>query len=259
MEGFTDECGDRDRPVLWFHNKDLVVQQAPDSVRIATRQAQKTMLEEFALFHADSTGGVLFDEVWRDDAIEGVFPAGLPMVSFARPSTLPTLGSVTTDLRAGALLAISHLLACGYERIFLIDPLPDYEPGQVFLEAGRTVYRELFGRDLPPNQIATLHTSAQRRDFLRRLAGSKTRSGLICPEDNLSLSLVQTMREAGIPAGKPHGLVSLMGTSALPPGDVTCVRYDFRAIGRAAAEMLCDSLTHVRVFPPSLDLGGSTQ
>lgn len=259
MEGFTEECGERDRPMLWFHNKDLVFQEAPDSDRIASSRAQKTMLEEFVLFHGDSIGGVLFDEVWRDEAIEGVFPPGVSMVSFARPSTLPTLGSVSADLNAGVLLAISHLLACGYEKIFLIDPLPEYGPGQFFLETGRMIYRQLFGRDLPSNQVATLHTAAQCRDFMRRLAGSKTRSGLICPEDNLSLSLVRMMREGGIPLGKQHGLISVMGTSALKPGEVTCVRYDFRAMGQAAAEMLCESSTEKRVLPPSLDVGASTQ
>jgi hypothetical protein len=259
MEGFTDECGERDRPILWFPNKNLLTQETSGGgVRIASAPVQRTLLEEFRLFHGETVGGILFDEVWRDDAIRGVFPAGMPLLSFSRPSRLPGVGGVVADFRAGALLAISHLLASGFEKIVLIDPLPDYEPATVFLGIAREVYRELAGMDLPKTQVVTLHETSRRKNFLRKLAGTKTRLGLICPEDNVSLALAAELRAAGAGVARRHGLVSVMGTSLLAPGDLTCVRYDFPAMGRAAAAMLCEGKMAVRSFPPRLDVGAST-
>lgn len=259
MEGFTDECGERDRPVLWFHNKTLLTQESSEGgVRIASARAQRAMLEEFRLFHGDTLGGVLFDEVWRDEAIRGVFPEELPMVSFSRPSRLPEVGGVVADFRAGALLAISHLLASGFEKIVLIDPLPDYEPAAVFLRIAREVYHEVAGTALPKSQFVALHDAEARKDFLRKLSEGKTRFGLICPEDNLSLALAAGLRTARGGLARRHGLVSVMGTSVIAPGDVTCVRYDFSGMGRAAAEMLCAGKTSLRQFAPRLDAGDST-
>ena len=259
MEGFTDECGERDRPVLWFHNKNLLTQESSEGgVRIASARAQKAMLEEFRLFHGDTVGGVLFDEVWRDEAIRGIFPEEVPLVSFSRPSRLPEVGGVAGDSKAGALLAISHLLANGFEKIVLIDPLPDYEAAEAFLRTAHEVYREVAGVALPKSQQVALHDTAQRGSFLRKLGESKTRLGLICPEDNLSLALAADLRAARGGLARRHGLVSVMGTSVIAPGDVTCVRYDFRGMGRAAAEMLCAGQTSLRRFAPRLDAGEST-
>lgn len=259
MEGFTDECGERDRPVLWFHNKALLAQESSEGgVRIASARVQRAMLEEFRLFHGDTLGGVLFDEIWRDEAIQGVFPGELPLVSFSRPSRLPEMGGVVADFRSGALLAISHLLANGFEKIVFIDPLPDYELAAVFLQAAREVYQEVAGSALPKNQLVALYDAEARKDFLRKLGESKTRLGLICPEDNLSLSLASDLRTAKGGLARRHGLVSVMGTSIITPGDVTCVRYDFRGMGRSAAEMLCVGEASLKQFAPRLDVGAST-
>lgn len=259
MEGFTDECGERDRPILLFHNRNLMVQEMADSgLKVASNRSQKEMLREFVLLHGDSVGGVLFDEVWRDESIREALPPEVAAVSFSRASVLPQVGSVAADFKAGALLAMSHLLASGYEKILLVDPLPDYEPARRFLKLAAEVHREISGRELPGSRIVELHSADQRREFLRKLAGSKTRTGLICPEDNLSLSLAREMRAAAIPLGRLHGLVSVMGTSAIAAGDISCVRYDYRAMGHAAAAMLCEGRTESRLFAPVLDVGSST-
>ncbi len=259
MEGFTDECGERERPILWFHNKNLVTQESADgAVQVASSSVQRKLLKEFFLLHGETIGGVLFDEFWRDDAIRGVFPTDLPSANFFRSSELPGLGSVAGDFKNGALLAMSHLLACGYERIFLLDPFPGYAPAELFLKAGREVYHEIAGRELPPDQEVPLHDPVRRKAFLRKLATGQVRAGLICPEDNLSLGLARELRAAGIALGQRHGLVSVMGTSVMNSGDVTCVSYDFREMGRSAAAMLCEGRPESIVFPPTLKVGAST-
>ena len=259
MEGFTDECGERERPILWFHNKSLVTQAAPDAaVEVASSSAQRKLLKEFFLLHGDTISGVLFDEIWRDEAIRGVTPADLPAANFFRPSSLPGFGSVTADFKNGALLAMGHLMACGYERIYLLDPLPSYEPAEIFLKSAREVYREISGRELPADQEISIYEPARRKALVRKLATSTTRSALICPEDNQSLGLARDLRTAGVALGQRHGLVSVMGTSAISTSDLTCVSYDFRAMGHAAAAQLCTGTPTTTLFAPTLKVGSTT-
>lgn len=260
MEGFSDECGEQERPVLLFHNKNLLVQETASSgIRITSSQTQKDLLRDFFLLHGDSVGGVLLDEVWRDDALENALPEGVPFVNFYRPSELPGLGSVGANFAAGALLAMSHLLASGYEKIFLLNPLPNYEPARLFLTAARNVYREIAGRPFPESQEIVLHDRTKYKAFVRKLASSKRRFGLICPEDNISCHLVNDLRSRDVAVGKRHGLVSVMGTSVAISAGLTCVRYDFQEMGRLAARMLCENKLQRRLLEPELCVGETTQ
>lgn len=260
MEGFTDECGELERPVLLFHNKDLLVQDTPSSgLRITSSQAQKDFLRDFFLLQGDSIGGVLFDEVWRDEALRDFVTVGVPLVSFYRPGVSPRLGGVGADFAAGALLAMSHLLASGYEKIFLLNPWPNYESARLFLSAARNVYREIAGREFPASQEVELHDSVQYKAFLRKLVSSRHRFGLICPEDNISCHLAQDLESRGVALGKRHGLVSVMGTFVAKTAGLTCVRYDYHGMGRRAARMLCEGKPESVLLEPELCVGLSTQ
>lgn len=260
MEGFTDECGARDRSLLLVHNGDLVAEKgAGDAISVAPLRRQEEMLRDFLLLHGDSCGGVLFDELWSDRAIRRILPPSLPAVVFHRPAEGETVGSVAADFRAGARLALGHLLACGYQTLYLIEPFADYLTNGLFLQAARGVFRELSGRDFPASRQIAWHAAASRTGFLKKLGSAKTRCGLICPEDNTSLQIAETLRRAGMPAGPRHGLVSVMGTSVLPAGDLTCVRYDFRLMGHLAGQMLSDGRLEAVRLAPRLDPGWSTR
>jgi DNA-binding LacI/PurR family transcriptional regulator len=49
-----------------------------------------------------------------------------------------------------------------------------------------------------------------------------------------------------------------MGTSALHASDLTCISYDFRAMGLAAASMLCAGAPETISFTPTLKVGATT-
>lgn len=259
MEGFADECGARDRSLLLVHNGDLVAEKgAGDAIVVALLRRQEEMLRDFLLLHGDSCGGVLFDELWNDRAIRRILPPSLPAVVFHRPAEGGTVGSVAADFRAGARLALEHLLACGYQTLYLIEPFADYLANRLFLQAAREVFQELSGRDFPVSRQIAWHHAAGRTAFLKKLGSAKTRCGLICPEDNTSLQIADALGRAGMAAGPRHGLVSVMGTSAIPSGHLTCVRYGFRQMGRLAGQMLSNGKPGSVLLAPRLEAGSST-
>lgn len=259
MEGFTEQCAAHERPLLLFHNRELLMQGSPDSQPdIASAAKQKELLCDFFLLYGETIAGVLFDELWSEEVIRKNLPKKIPAVSFYRSCEVPGLGNVTADFRTGVLLAMSHLMARGYDEILFVEPFPGYTPTANFLQAAEETYREIVKRSLPKDRRVQLFNPTSRKAFLERLAIGKTRYGIICPEDNLSRHLVQEMRAARIPVGKRHGLVSIMGTSAITEKQITCVRYDFRAMGRAAADMLCLQRLEKQIVAPILEVGGST-
>ena len=259
MEGFADACGERDHSLLLVHNKNLVDESGPgDAITVASPSQQTDLLKDFLLLHGDTCGGVLFDELWSDQAIRQVLPPTIPAVVFHRPTEGEAIGSVAADFRAGARLALGHLLACEYRTLYFIEPFAGYPPSRIFLRAAREVFRELSGRDFPMARQIAWHHAANRQAFLRKLATSKTRCGLICPEDNTSQQICEALRTTGIPLGPRHGLVSVMGTSAIPPEHLTCVRYDFRQMGRLAGQMLSNGKPETVLVSPRLETGSST-
>lgn len=249
MEGFTEECGAREQSVLLVPCKPLVDEEAPGgAVRIASAEKQREMLEDLLLLHGKSIRGVLLDEVWTDAGLADALPSGLPAAVFYRPTRLAHLGNVGGDFRAGALLALGHLLACRYDQILLVNPLPHYEPATAFLRCAREVYAELTGKPFPRDNETALQRPAEKIALLKRLSTGRERCGLICPEDNNAQELAETMRRHGQPPGRRHGLLAVMGTRAA--GTLTAVRYDFQAMGRRAAQMLCEGpITHQAMKP----------
>jgi len=259
MEGFTDECGQQERGVLLLFNKDLIVQPSPQSPpRVAPPRRQRELLQEMLLLHGESLGGMLFDELWSEDALEKTLPAGANSVTFYRSGRPGGIGSIGADFRTGALMALSHLLACGYEHIVLLNPFPHYEPSRLFLAAAQAVYREIAGTNLPEERIIPLFEPARRGAFLRKLASRKSRCGLICPEDNSSIFLAAELQARGIPLGTGHGLISVMGTSEALSAQVSAVRYDFRTMGKLAARALCEGRSEGTLLAPTLVPGRTT-
>lgn len=257
MEGFTDECGEHNRPILLFHNKDLLVQTTSHGlVRMASVARQRELLHDFILLHGETIGGVLFDEIWRDEALMAELPAELPAVNFYRPGGIR---GAHANYHAGALLAISHLLASGCDRIFLLDPLPGYEPAQLFRAAARQVYQEISGKPFPADQEVALYDRTQSASLMRKLSSGQRRCGLICPEDNVSTHLVSQLRAKGIVLGRQHGLVSVMGTSVAEAANLTRVRYDYTQMGRVAAQMLFGNKPESVVLEPVLHVGSTTR
>ncbi len=240
MEGFTDACGTAERPVLLCHSRALLSQEGRNSpLSLATPEEQRAWLGDFVLRHGGQVGGVLVDELLDDEALATTLPPGLPHVVFHRKSR--AAGNVAADFRAGARLGLAHLRERGYERLLLVDSIPEYNAAQQGLAAVRT---QEPGLEVLPNEEATLFSLLHRR---------APRTAFIFPEDNSALGFAEAMRRGGLEPGRRHGVLSLMGTRASSP--LSAVSYDFRTMGRQAAQMLLRNHCRRMTLPPVLRVG----
>ena len=95
-------------------------------------------------------------------------------------------------------------------------------------------------------------TDRQRAALLDSLARSKRRIALLCPEDNVSRFIAAGLQAAGIACPDRIGLLSVMGTDVAVDAKISCLRYDFRALGRLAVEAVRDTTPVHHVIEPQL-------
>ena len=81
---------------------------------------------------------------------------------------------------------------------------------------------------------------------------------LLCPEDNVALLLTTAAREAGLRIPERAGILSVMGTDFAARAGLSCLRYDFRALGRKAVEALTRSEQVRELLPPQFVSGSTT-
>ena len=84
------------------------------------------------------------------------------------------------------------------------------------------------------------------------------RTALICPEDNVAAFLASALRQAGVSVPQKAGVLSVMGTNVAVQNGLSCLRYDFRAMGRLAVEALDATVPPRHVLEPQLVAGGTT-
>src|SRR5690606_29426523 len=136
-----------------------------------------------------------------------------------------------------------------------VEPFPGDPAVAEFLESLGDAARELGCADcLAP--VASASTPARRAALINRLRETKTKTVVICPEDHVAIRLLDAACAGGLSCPGHIGILSVMGTHLASEAGLSCVRYDFRAIGRAALQALDDGRSHV--FPPQFLSGSST-
>jgi DNA-binding LacI/PurR family transcriptional regulator len=237
MSGFSQAFGRKKASMLFVHNETLVrhadTAHPPIHAGVA---AQREALAEFFHDHADQFAGILLDDVWLDEAL-GKFSDRLGnSVVVCRTTTLPHLSSVSADFDSGAMMAIGHLYARGYEEIWIAVPFENSAPVDLMHAAALNAAASL-GSPVDPKNICSVATPADRERFVARLKGARKRVGVFCLEDNMSLILWRTLAGAGLDLPRQVGLLSGMGDVMSEQG-MSSIKIDYEAIGRAAGEIL---------------------
>lgn len=93
---------------------------------------------------------------------------------------------------------------------------------------------------------------------MQRLRRTSRRTALLCPEDNVAGLLRDALRENGIACPAQVGVLSVMGTDFATRAGLSCLRYDFRKLGRAAVDALTSAEPSRTSFEPVLWSGETT-
>jgi DNA-binding transcriptional regulator YhcF (GntR family) len=258
LEGISHGCGSLHRSMLLWHDELLV--NHPDtheSPVFASVAQQRIILKDFLDRHGGPAGGFVLDHVWSDEALR-TFRARLkPAVMLYRTCGLEDFGGVRADFRAGALKALAHLLGRGFERIIPVEPFTgDPAVGEFFTALGQAVDETCCRERLAEGVAAG--TDSGRAALLDRVRGASRRTALVCPEDNVAALLVAGARAAGLACPQQVGVLSVMGSDVAVDARISCLRYDFRAMGRLAVDVLGSNPPARRAIEPQLLPGTTT-
>ena len=257
MSGFSQAFGRKKASMLFVHNESLVrhADTAHPPVH-AGLGAQREALAEFFHHHEDQFAGILFDDIWLDEAIAKHSDQLENAVVVGRTTTLPALCCVSVDFDAAALLAMGHLHARGFEEIVIAVPFSNSAPVDLMLAAATNAAATL-GSPLEPRNICPAATPDDRVKLIERLRKAKRRTGLFCLEDNVSLLLHRAIGQAGIECPRRVGLMSGMGDIVTERG-ISSVKIDYELIGRTAGELMISNERRSVKVPAPLVMAQTT-
>lgn len=200
---------------------------------------------------------------------------GTPVVLFDATDAPEGLPSVSIDDRAGAALAIEHLLALGHQRICFLNGPADMRQSLQRLAGVRDAiehWQRLTGSD---NVQLTVHNAeaytaqagyaATEETIAEAQAASEgsAPTAVFCANDLLAVGVMSALRVAGVSI---PGDVSVIGFDDIPlaaqmPVPLTTIRQPMDELGAAAAELLLsgpDAPTQHQTFSPVLTIREST-
>lgn len=187
--------------------------------------------------------GVLITPVDTDlAAVRRLRGRGMSVVLLDHPTSDPDLCSVAVDDRAGGGLAVTHLLAEGYERIVMLNGPSHVHQARQRHEGAVDAVRKA-GRDagvLEELKVPSLNVASGQRAAEQLLARSTRPDAVFCANDLLALGLLQVLVRAGVRVPEDIAIVGyddidFAAAAAVP---LTSVRQPRQQIGRTAAELV---------------------
>ena len=258
LEGISSGCGDRHRTMLLWHDELLLNHPDPNEPPVfATVQQQRAILNGFLGRHGEAAGGFLLDHVWSDDTLRFHAARLHPAVVLFRSCALASLSNIHADFRAGALKALAHLLGRGYEQIIPVEPFRGDPAVAEFFAALDAASTELDCRRRV-TAVANASTASERAALIGRIQRATRRTALLCPEDNIAMRLVDAARDSNLRLPDQVGLLSVMGTDFATRAGLSCLRYDFRAMGRLAVDAISNDTIVRRALEPQFVSGVTT-
>jgi LacI family transcriptional regulator len=192
----------------------------------------------------------------RDRYLKEVASGSTPVVTIDRPIEVATTDSVEVENRAGAQMAVEHLIGHGCKRITCV----------VTNSHLRTIKERIAGYEeclrhakLSRPKVLQLSSLEDAQTALSALFHSKNRPDALFTANNAStIWVIETLREMNIEAGKDVALVGFddvdFYTLITPP--ITSVRQPAAELGRMSARLLLQrikndsSLSSVRTILP---------
>lgn len=210
--------------------------------------------------------GVLMLRDEGDPTLAALIERQFPVVLFFSRSSDPNVPFVDSDNFSGGKLAASHLLSLGHTRLGMVAGSPKSIDSSDRLQGFRSTL-EAAGHSLDPAHVVHMPSpGADPEDFLRMIDRPDRPSGLFVWSDDVAFECMRLLHEKGIQIPTDMSLVGFDSTSAclraVPP--LTSVRQPIAEMAASATSILTsivrghEVLTRQIVFPPQLDIRGST-
>ena len=198
---------------------------------------------------------------------------GTPVVLFDAADAPEGLPSVSIDDRAGAALAIEHLLALGHQRICFLNGPADMRQSVQRLAGVRDAiehWQRLTGSDSIRLSVRNAEAYTAQAGYAAteeaaeaRAASEGAPTAVFCANDLLAVGVMSALRVAGVSIPDD---VSVIGVDDIPlaaqmPVPLTTIRQPMDELGAAAAELLLsgpDAPTQHQTFSPVLTIREST-
>jgi len=208
--------------------------------------------------------GVIMVPMSREVNAAELRAAGIPLTILTHTITVTGVGSVSTDIHAGAKLALEHLIGHGHRSIALV--------------IGRGAGAEPDGREVAWRECQEAAGLAQgpvfRADFTREggyaaglafLAASPRPSAIFTSSDMQAVGVLHALHEAGVGVPAEVAVVSFDGSpeSAFAWPVLTTVKQPIEAMARAAADQVLGLIGNPgqgpshQQFPAELVIGRS--
>ena len=251
----------REGYIMTLSSTHASVQEERDLLEVLGRQAVRGVL----LTPADST----------HEAATRLAAEGTPVVLFDAADTPAGLPSVSIDDRAGAALAIEHLLALGHERICFLNGPADMRQSMQRLAGVRDAiehWQRLTGSDSVQLTVCNAQAYTAQAGYAATedaIAEAQAASdgakptAVFCANDLLAVGVMSALRVGGVSIPDD---VSVIGFDDIPlaaqlPVPLTTIRQPMGELGTAAAELLLsgrDAPTQHQTFNPVLTIREST-
>lgn len=242
MEGIGQACEETGRGML-LHSAGALLDQpsALTSPRVLPIDEQINLLESLILRAQVNGQRLILDDLWDDRALAAHAAKLEGARVLLRPCSVPELDSLSPNYAQGALLALSHLMARGYEKIWLVRPFR----GEVmdtmiaaFEEAAQSI-----GIHANALEVVEGGPDGTPAHVLRRLRHEKKRVGIYCTEENFSIDLYHALQSEGVAIPEKVGLMAGWGTVNVNSLGLSSLKIDLRHLGALAVNLDDAALT----------------
>jgi LacI family transcriptional regulator len=180
----------------------------------------------------------------RNKYLKPLAKGPLPIVTLDRPIEVATTDSVGVENRAGAMLAVDHLIQHGHKRITCLVANSHLLTMKQRIDG----YRESMHRaKLPHQKEASLSSQASAKEALSELFSSRNRPEALFTANNAStIWVIEALKEMNIEIGKDIALVGFddvdFYTLMTPP--ITTIRQPAAELGNISARLLLQRINH---------------
>ncbi|WP_263365499.1 LacI family DNA-binding transcriptional regulator [Edaphobacter bradus] len=174
----------------------------------------------------------------KDKRLTTIAAGPTPIVTIDRPIEVATTDSVGVENRAGARMAVEHLIGHGYKRIVCVATNPHLFTIKERLAGYEECIREA---KLPHARSLRLQSQADVKLALKELFESGNRPDALFSANNSStIWVIEALRELGIKMGKDVALVGFDDVDfyALITPPVTAIRQPAAELGHMSTRLL---------------------